>query len=94
LASGNTADVFNHIKDLQFESPTVWTPRSPVTAEAQGRLQLALLFHMTDSPGVKQMQRFLLASDTVHQKMRLTATEQLKQDQPHDQRLYATTDTD
>jgi Mn-containing catalase len=51
-----------------------------VTAEAQGRLQVARLFHMTDDPGVKQMLRFLLARDTMHQNMWLAAIEQLRQD--------------
>jgi Mn-containing catalase len=51
-----------------------------VTAEAQGRLQMARLFHMTDDPGVKQMLRFLLARDTMHQNMWLAAIEQLRED--------------
>lgn len=51
-----------------------------VTAEAQGRLQVARLFHMTDDPGVKQMLRFLLARDTMHQNMWMAAVEQLKED--------------
>jgi Mn-containing catalase len=51
-----------------------------VTAEAQGRLQVARLFNMTDDPGVKQMLRFLLARDTMHQNMWLAAIEQLKED--------------
>jgi Mn-containing catalase len=51
-----------------------------VTAEAQGRLQMARLFNMTDDPGVKQMLRFLLARDTMHQNMWLAAIEQLKTD--------------
>ena len=51
-----------------------------VTAEAQGRLQVARLFHMTDDPGVKQMLRFLLARDHMHQNMWMAAIEQLKED--------------
>jgi Mn-containing catalase len=51
-----------------------------VTAEAQGRLQLARLFHMTDDPGVKAMLRFLLARDTAHQQLWLAAIEQLRVD--------------
>ncbi|MFF0152978.1 manganese catalase family protein [Micromonospora sp. NPDC005203] len=35
---------------------------------------------MTDDPGVKQMLRFLLARDTVHQNMWLAAIEQVKKD--------------
>ncbi len=51
-----------------------------VTAEAQGRLQVARLFNMTDDPGVKQLLRFLIARDTMHQNMWLAAIEQLKDD--------------
>jgi manganese catalase len=51
-----------------------------VTAEAQGRLQVARLFQMTDDPGVKAMLRFLLARHTKHQRIWLTAIEELKQD--------------
>jgi Mn-containing catalase len=51
-----------------------------VTAEAQCRLQLARLFHMTDDPGVKQMLRFLVARDTMHQRIWLAAIDELKAD--------------
>jgi Mn-containing catalase len=51
-----------------------------VTAEAQSRLQLARLFHMTDDPGVKQMLRFLIARDTMHQRAWLAAIDELKAD--------------
>src|SRR5919107_2404907 len=51
-----------------------------VTAEAHSRLQLARLFHMTDDPGVKQLLRFLLARDTMHQRLWLAAIEDLKAD--------------
>jgi Mn-containing catalase len=51
-----------------------------VTAEAQGRLQAARLFHMTDDPGVKQMLRFLLARDTKHQRIWLAAIDELQRD--------------
>ncbi|RKN15308.1 manganese catalase family protein [Micromonospora musae] len=51
-----------------------------VAAEAQGRLQVARLFNMTDDPGVKQLLRFLLARDTMHQNIWLAAIEQLKED--------------
>ncbi|MFI6264828.1 manganese catalase family protein [Micromonospora sp. NPDC051006] len=51
-----------------------------VTAEAQGRLQVARLFQMTDDPGVKQLLRFLLARDTMHQNLWLAAIEQLRED--------------
>ncbi|MFI6031953.1 manganese catalase family protein, partial [Amycolatopsis magusensis] len=47
---------------------------------AQGRLQTARLYNMTDDPGVKEMLRFNLARDTVHQKQWLAAIEELKAD--------------
>ena len=50
------------------------------TSEAHSRLQLARLFHMTDDPGVKQMLRFLLARDTMHQRLWLAAIDDLKAD--------------
>ena len=54
--------------------------RANVTAESQGRLQVARLFHMTDDAGVKDLLRFLLARDTMHQNQWLAAIEELKDD--------------
>ncbi|MFE9578071.1 manganese catalase family protein [Nocardia sp. NPDC006044] len=54
--------------------------RANVTAESQGRVQTARLYHMTDDPGVKDMLKFNLARDTYHQNMWLSAIEQLKAD--------------
>jgi Mn-containing catalase len=54
--------------------------RANVAAEAQGRLQTARLYNMTDDPGVKAMLQFNLARDTVHQKQWLAAIEELKAD--------------
>ena len=54
--------------------------RSNVAAEAQGRLQTARLYNMTDDPGVKEMLQFNLARDTVHQNMWLAAIEELQAD--------------
>lgn len=51
-----------------------------VTAEAQGRVQTARLYNMTDDPGVKAMLKFNLARDTYHQNMWLSAIEELKAD--------------
>lgn len=51
-----------------------------VNAEMQGRLQVARLFHMTDDPGVRELLRFLLARDTMHQNQWLAAVEELKAD--------------
>jgi Mn-containing catalase len=49
-------------------------------AEMQGRLQVARLFHMTDDPGVKQLIRFLVTRDHMHQMQWLRAMEELKAD--------------
>ncbi len=54
--------------------------RANAAAEAQGRLQTARLYNMTDDPGVKAMLKFNLARDTVHQKQWLAAIEELKAD--------------
>ena len=54
--------------------------RANAAAEAQGRLQTARLYTMTDDPGVKAMLQFNLARDTVHQKQWLAAIEELKAD--------------
>jgi len=50
------------------------------TAEMQGRLQVARLFHMTDDPGVKDMLRFLVTRDHFHQLQWLRAIEELQSD--------------
>jgi Mn-containing catalase len=50
------------------------------TAEMQGRLQVARLFHMTDDPGVKDLIRFLVTRDHMHQMMWLRALQQLEED--------------
>jgi Mn-containing catalase len=54
--------------------------RANVAAEAQGRLQTARLYNMTDDPGVKNMLKFNLARDTLHQNLWLKAIEELKAD--------------
>ena len=51
-----------------------------VNAEAQGRLQVARIYHMTDDPGIKDLLKFLLARDTMHQNQWLAAIEELKAD--------------
>jgi Mn-containing catalase len=50
------------------------------TAEMQGRLQVARLWHMTDDPGVKNLLRFLLTRDHMHQLQWLRAIQQLEED--------------
>ena len=50
------------------------------TAEMQGRLQVARLWNMTDDPGVKDLLRFLLTRDHMHQMQWLKAIEELKAD--------------
>lgn len=54
--------------------------RANVAAEAQGRVQTARLYHMTDDPGVRDMLKFNLARDTLHQNLWLKAIEELKAD--------------
>jgi Mn-containing catalase len=54
--------------------------RANAAAEAQGRLQTARLYNMTDDPGVKDMLKFNLARDTLHQNLWLKAIEGLQSD--------------
>jgi Mn-containing catalase len=54
--------------------------RFNVTAESQGRLQVARLYNFTDDPGVKQMLSYLLARDTMHQNQWLAAIRELEAD--------------
>lgn len=64
IASGNL------LADMRFN----------VTAESQGRLQVARLYQLTDDPGVRDMFSFLLARDTMHQNQWLAAIEELEED--------------
>jgi Mn-containing catalase len=54
--------------------------RANAAAEAQGRVQTARLYNMTEDPGVRNMLRFNLARDTYHQNLWLAAIEELKAD--------------
>lgn len=54
--------------------------RMNVTAESQGRLQVARLYEMTTDHGVRDMLSFLLARDTMHQNQWLAAIEELEAD--------------
>ncbi|GIJ45140.1 hypothetical protein Val02_20260 [Virgisporangium aliadipatigenens] len=54
--------------------------RANVTAESQGRLQAARLFEMTEDPGCKELLRFLIARDGMHQNQWLAAIESLKEE--------------
>src|SRR4051812_14378693 len=54
--------------------------RMNVTAESQGRLQVARLYNMTDDAGIRELFKFLLARDTMHQNQWLAAIEELKAD--------------
>ena len=54
--------------------------RANAAAEAQGRLQTARLYNMTDDPGVRGMLKFNLARDTPHQNLWLKAIEELQAD--------------
>ena len=48
-----------------------------VTAEATGRALACRLFELTDDPGMKDMLRFLIARDTMHQNQWLAVIEEL-----------------
>lgn len=48
-----------------------------VAAEATGRVLATRLFEMTDDPGMKDMLRFLIARDTMHQQQWLAVIEEL-----------------
>lgn len=48
-----------------------------VTAESGGRTLAARLYHLTDDPGMKDMLKFLLARDTMHQQQWLAVIEEL-----------------
>jgi Mn-containing catalase len=52
--------------------------RFNVTAESQGRLQVARLYALTDDTGVRDMLSFLLARDHMHQNQWLAAIEELE----------------
>lgn len=54
--------------------------RMNVTAESQGRLQVARLYNMTEDRGVRDLLSFLLARDTMHQNQWLAAIEELRAD--------------
>jgi len=54
--------------------------RANAAAEAQGRLQTARLYNMTDDNGVRNMLKFNLARDTLHQNLWLKAIEELQTD--------------
>jgi Mn-containing catalase len=64
IASGNL------LADMRFN----------VTAESQGRLQVARLYNLTQDAGVRDMFSFLLARDTMHQNQWLAAIEELEKD--------------
>src|SRR3712207_3068485 len=54
--------------------------RFNLTAESQGRLQVARLYNMTNDPGVRDMLSFLIARDTIHQNQWMAAIYELEQD--------------
>jgi Mn-containing catalase len=54
--------------------------RFNVTAESQGRLQVARLYQLTGDAGVRDMFSFLLARDNMHQNQWLAAIEELASD--------------
>lgn len=54
--------------------------RFNLTAESQGRLQVARLYNLTTDPGVRDMLAFLIARDTMHQNQWLAAIRELEAD--------------
>ena len=50
------------------------------TAEMQGRLQVARLWHMTDDNGVHELMKFLITRDHMHQMQWLAAIQELEAD--------------
>jgi Mn-containing catalase len=54
--------------------------RFNVTAESQGRLQVARLYELTSDDGVRDMLAFLLARDTMHQNQWLAAIADLERE--------------
>lgn len=53
--------------------------RMNVTAESQGRLQVARLYEMTEDKGLRDMLGFLLARDTQHQLQWIEAIKELEE---------------
>src|SRR3954463_8263380 len=54
--------------------------RFNVTAESQGRLQVTRLYALTEDQGVRDMLRFMIARDTMHQNQWLAAIAELEAD--------------
>ncbi len=54
--------------------------RFNVTAESQGRLQVCRLYNMTEDAGVRDMLKFLIARDTMHQNQWVAAIRELEED--------------
>jgi Mn-containing catalase len=69
-AGYNTIASGNLLADMRFN----------VTAESQGRLQVARLYQLAQDAGVRDMFSFLLARDTMHQNQWLAAIEELEKD--------------
>jgi Mn-containing catalase len=55
--------------------------RANVAAEAVGRTLAARLYELTDDPGMKDMLRYLIARDTMHQQQWLAVLEELRAEQ-------------
>jgi hypothetical protein len=71
--------------------------RANVAAEAVGRTLATRLYELTDDPGMKDLLRFLIARDTMHQQQWLAVLEELPVEQatnaPGDSRTRSTTST-
>jgi Mn-containing catalase len=54
--------------------------RFNLTAETQGRLQVTRLYAMTEDPGVRDLLKFLIARDSMHQNQWIAAIAELERD--------------
>src|SRR3982750_153143 len=68
--AGYTISSGNMLADFRFN----------VTAESQGRLQVARLYNLTNDTGVREMLSFLLARDTMHQNQWIAAIQEREDD--------------
>ena len=61
-----------------FVTSSYFVVDANANAEMQGRLQVALIYNMTDDPGVRDLLSFLLARDTMHQNQWIAAAAELR----------------
>jgi Mn-containing catalase len=76
---GHVEMIATMVARLLEGAPATATTKA-AAAEAQSRVQTARLYNMTDDPGVRNMLKFNLARDTLHQNLWLKAIEELQAD--------------